>query len=219
MKYGKIWKIAHRGFIQNHPHNSIPAFHAAIKQGFDMIELDLQLCLQNKIIVHHDRHIGGFPIESLRYEQIKMKVPELVTLDEFFKEFPNYKNLKLYFDLKGKEQLASILKKYIISNNINTQNIYRGSFNINHLLTLKETGAKLGFITCSKYTVTQYCDLIRKLHFISVDKSILDTDVVNICRGLNKKIFVFTCKDQLDENYIRMFDVDGIVSNIKLDLF
>tara|TARA_Y100000816_G_C26106816_1_gene588471 strand:- start:2216 stop:2875 length:660 start_codon:yes stop_codon:yes gene_type:complete len=219
MKYGKIWKIAHRGFIQNHPHNSIPAFHAAIKQGFDMIELDLQLCLQNKIIVHHDRHIGGFPIESLRYEQIKMKVPELVTLDEFFKEFPNYKNLKLYFDLKGKEQLASILKKYIVSNNINTQNIYIGSFNINHLLTLKETGAKLGFITCSKYTVTQYCDLIRKLHFISVDKSILDTDVVNICRGLNKKIFVFTCKDQLDENYIRMFDVDGIVSNIKLDLF
>ena len=219
MKYGKIWKIAHRGFIQNHPHNSIPAFHAAIKQGFDMIELDLQLCLQNKIIVHHDRHIGGFPIESLRYEQIKMKVPELVTLDEFFKEFPNYKNLKLYFDLKGKEQLASILKKYIISNNINTQNIYIGSFNINHLLTLKETGAKLGFITYNKYTVTQYCDLIRKLHFISVDKSILDTDVVNICRGLNKKIFVFTCKDQLDENYIRMFDVDGIVSNIKLDLF
>lgn len=219
MKYGKIWKIAHRGFIQNHPHNSIPAFHAAIKQGFDMIELDLQLCLQNKIIVHHDRHIGGFPIESLKYEQIKMKVPELVTLDEFFKEFPNYKNLKLYFDLKGKEQLASILKKYIVSNNINTQNIYIGSFNINHLLTLKETGAKLGFITCSKYTVTQYCDLIRKLHFITVDKSILDTDVVNICRGLNKKIFVFTCKDQLDENYIRMFDVDGIVSNIKLDLF
>ena len=33
MKYGRIWKIAHRGYIQHHPHNSIPAFRAAIREG------------------------------------------------------------------------------------------------------------------------------------------------------------------------------------------
>jgi hypothetical protein len=54
------------------------------------------------------------------------------------------------------------------------------------------------------------------LHFVSVDKSILDQDVVNICHGLNKKLFVFTCNNHFDQHYINMFYVDGIISNIQL---
>ena len=161
MKYDRILKIAHRGYIQNLPNNSIPAFRAAIKEGFDMIEMDLQLCGSDEIIIYHDRHIGGFPVETLRYEQIKLRNPNVITLDKFFHEFPNYKNLKLYLDLKGKEQLARKLRNYIFDNNINTSNIYIGSFNINHLQQLKDTRAKLGFITCSKYTVSQYLSLIH----------------------------------------------------------
>jgi len=181
-----------------------------------MIEMDLQLTRKNEIILFHDRHIKGNPVESYSYEEIKRINSNIIQLKHFFFNFPNYKNTKLYFDLKGKEELAVILKKYIDDNNINTNNIYIGSFNINHLTILNNTGAKLGFITCSKYTIPQYCNIVRKLHFLSVDINILDNDIVKICKGLNKKIFVFTCTNEIDKHYIKLFDVDGIVSNIKL---
>lgn len=216
MNKSPILKIAHRGFIYRYPDNSLPAFKAAIEENFDMIEIDLQLTRKNEIILFHDRHIKGHPVESYSYKEIKLINPNVLLLKDFFLNFPNYKNIKLYFDLKGKEELAVILKKYIHDNNIITKNIYIGSFNINHLTTLYDIGAKLGFITCSKYTIPQYCNIIRKLHFLSVDKGILDNDVVNICKGLNKKLFVFTCKNELDKHYIKLFDIDGIVSNIKL---
>ena len=181
-----------------------------------MIELDLRLCLRNTIIIYHDCHINGIPVESLTYDQVKTNTPSVVTLDEFFKEFVEYEHLKIYFDLKGKDELATILRKYIINNHILTYNIYIGSFNINHLSALKGMGVKLGFITCCKYTIPQYCDIIRRVDFICVDKGILDNDIINICRGLNKKIYVFTCEDIFDKRYISSFNVDGIVSNIIL---
>jgi glycerophosphoryl diester phosphodiesterase len=216
MNKSPILKIAHRGFISRYPDNSLPAFKAAIQEGFDMIEMDLQLTRKNEIILFHDRHMNGYPIESYSYEEIKRINSNVILLKDFFFNFPNYKNMKLYFDLKGKEELAVILKNYIEDNNINTNNLYIGSFNINHLTILNNIGAKLGFITCSKYTIPQYCNIIRKLHFLSVDKNIIDNDIVKICKGLNKKLFIFTCKNEIDKHYIKLFDVDGIVSNIKL---
>ena len=46
-------KIAHRGFSQKFKDNSIESFLGAIKENFDMIELDIQLSIDNIIIVNH----------------------------------------------------------------------------------------------------------------------------------------------------------------------
>ena len=216
MKNSDALKIAHRGYIQYHPDNSIAAFRSAIEMGFNMIELDIQLCRQNKIVIFHDCHISGIPVGYFTHEQIKLHHTTVMTIDEFFNEFTEYTNIKLLFDLKGCDELAGYLKTYLINNHIITENIYIGSFNINHIRILDGIGAKLGFITCNKFTITQYCDLFQTLHFVSVDKSILDQDVVNICHGLNKKLFVFTCNNLFDRHYINMFHVDGIISNIQL---
>ncbi|HYB20380.1 MAG TPA: glycerophosphodiester phosphodiesterase family protein, partial [Thermodesulfobacteriota bacterium] len=46
--------IAHRGFSGAAPENTLAAFHQAIEAGSDMIELDIQLSKDGKIVVLHD---------------------------------------------------------------------------------------------------------------------------------------------------------------------
>jgi glycerophosphoryl diester phosphodiesterase len=46
--------VAHRGFSGAAPENTLAAFHKAIGAGSDMIELDVQLSKDGKIVVIHD---------------------------------------------------------------------------------------------------------------------------------------------------------------------
>lgn len=210
-------KIAHRGYTgKGAPENSIAAFQEAISEGFDILELDLHLCADHHIIIFHDIHINGVPVESLSSTWVKRLCPDTATLMEFFTEITDIRKVQIYFDMKGRDELGRVLWRFLIQNNIPIHNLMAGSFNVNHLSALQGSGVRLGLITCSKYTITQYCDLLRDLYFLSIDKNILDKEVVSICRGLGKKIFVFTCTDTHDETYIRSFDVDGIVSDILL---
>jgi glycerophosphoryl diester phosphodiesterase len=49
-----IGLCAHRGAMETHPENTIPAFVAAVKAGAQMIELDVWLTKDNKMVVIHD---------------------------------------------------------------------------------------------------------------------------------------------------------------------
>lgn len=50
--------IAHRGFTEKYPENTLLAFQKAIEYGADGIELDVQPSKDKKIIVHHDYYLG-----------------------------------------------------------------------------------------------------------------------------------------------------------------
>ncbi len=54
----KIPKIvAHRGASKAERENTIAAFHAALAQGADMVELDVRRTSDGKLIIHHDPHV------------------------------------------------------------------------------------------------------------------------------------------------------------------
>jgi glycerophosphoryl diester phosphodiesterase len=53
-----VMVIAHRGFSGAAPENTLPAFRKAIEVGSDMIELDIQLSKDGKIVVIHDEILG-----------------------------------------------------------------------------------------------------------------------------------------------------------------
>lgn len=71
--------IAHRGLHDGKqlPENSMPAFEAAIKRGFN-IEIDLHLSLDGKIVIFHDSSLkrvcridSDLKIEKLTFDEIK----------------------------------------------------------------------------------------------------------------------------------------------------
>ena len=50
--------IAHRGFGNNiYNDNSFDAYDNAIKNNFNIIEMDVQLCKSGEIIIYHDINI------------------------------------------------------------------------------------------------------------------------------------------------------------------
>ncbi|MGN1346305.1 MAG: glycerophosphodiester phosphodiesterase [Eubacteriales bacterium] len=64
---------AHRGVGTDAPENTMPAFEAAVKQGYDMIELDLKFTADGRCVVLHDSTVGrtgrtadGQPAENRR---------------------------------------------------------------------------------------------------------------------------------------------------------
>ncbi|HOO73543.1 MAG TPA: glycerophosphodiester phosphodiesterase family protein [Spirochaetota bacterium] len=52
-----VLKIAHRGYSEKYPENTMPAFKAALDAGADMIELDVHLSRDRKLVVIHDETI------------------------------------------------------------------------------------------------------------------------------------------------------------------
>ncbi len=48
------WIIGHRGYHAKYPENTLAAFEAAIQAGVDMIELDVMLSNDRKMVVIHD---------------------------------------------------------------------------------------------------------------------------------------------------------------------
>src|SRR5215813_7211563 len=51
-------RIAHRGAAGTRPELTRPAFERALEIGVDMIELDVQLTRDQRLVVLHDRSLG-----------------------------------------------------------------------------------------------------------------------------------------------------------------
>ncbi len=54
----KIRLQAHRGVSTDYPENTLPAFSAAVKMGYDIIELDAKYTKDNVCVLHHDRTVN-----------------------------------------------------------------------------------------------------------------------------------------------------------------
>lgn len=208
-------KISHRGYCVDAKENTLKAIQDAIK-SFDMIEIDIQLDKDNNIIVFHNTFVEKLYIYSLHYKEIKTQYPELLLLKDLLKNI-EYKNIKLYFDLKGENKLADELHSFIIKNNIDITNIWFGSFNINHLeiLSKKELDYKLGLITNNDFTIDilSYISSKYNLKFICFDWLILNKNIIQFLKSKQINVFCYTLNDE-NKNFIFDYKVDGVVTDI-----
>jgi glycerophosphoryl diester phosphodiesterase len=70
------WIIAHRGFKKKYPENTLAAFQAAMDAGVTMIELDVTLSRDRKLVVIHDATLerttnGHGPVHDYTLEELK----------------------------------------------------------------------------------------------------------------------------------------------------
>ena len=121
----KILEIAHRGYSEFYKDNTIEAFIKAIYHKFDMIELDIQLTKDNKIIIYHDTFIkntnNSYFIIDLTYEEIKSinnKIPLLIDLFDILIKNKNYSAVTGSRMLKKKDALKGNMPIYKFLGNI-----------------------------------------------------------------------------------------------------
>ena len=212
-----ILSIAHRGYSAKYKGNTWPAFKNVKNKGFDMIEIDIQLCKSGEIVIYHDLFLKNQRIINLTLKQIKKMKKSIITLKEFFNYFDSNKQ-PIYLDMKGNDELAHRLFCFIKTYSLNLEKIICCSFNKNHIdyLKLKLPEIKTGFITSNKLSNDDLSKLIKNIDFLIVEWNVLSEDTIDLCHEQKINVFTYTMENIDVFNYIKNFDIDGIVSNYRL---
>ena len=72
--------VAHRGSSELHAENSWAAFEAAVAEGADAIECDIQGTGDGELVIRHDLNIGNRLVADCSAAQIDALQPGLVRL-------------------------------------------------------------------------------------------------------------------------------------------
>lgn len=214
-----VTKIAHRGYSDIYKDNTIEAFKKAVERSFDMIEMDLQLCKHDIIIIYHDPYIKKKLISDLTIEQIKKIDKDIMTFEEFIYKF-NYTKIPLYLDLKGCNKLAEVLHNFIDKHNLHYHNMYFASFNLHHLQILCDLNKsyKLGLISYNHLTNDMLEFIIKKykLYFIALNWNSLENSTIEYIQSFNTRVYTYTIDKPCILKFIEKYNIDGVVSNIRI---
>lgn len=224
----KLLEIAHRGYSEFYKDNTIEAFEKAIIHNFDMIELDIQLTKDEKIIIYHDTFIkntnNSYFIIDLTYEEIKSidnKIPLLTDFFDFLIK-NNYKNYPLYLDIKGTKRIVPHLINLIdtIKVNYDISKIYIASFNILIIELLYKSNNNLNYGIISETMFTSDISKILidkyKLKFFCFHWSVLQHDEIDLLHQNNVLVFSYTNKFDIILQKMKQYKLDGIVTNYKI---
>ncbi len=118
---------AHRGAMGTHPENTIPAFKAAVKAGAHMVEMDVWLTKDKKMVVLHDATVdrttnGTGKVSDLTLAELKIldagswKSPEfkgvqIPTFEEALAVMP--RNIWLNIHVKGEKETPVMAAKLL----------------------------------------------------------------------------------------------------------
>lgn len=212
----KIKSIAHRGFMLKD--NSIQAFNRAFGMGFDMIELDIQMC-KDDVVIYHDLTLNNKFVSELTYKEMKSFDCDIINFDYFIKNF-SYEAIDIYIDVKGSDLVIEKIFEYITKNNINTSTFYFASFNLNHLEKIQlfksrsQFNFKIGFITQNSFNINILNSIIKDIDFIVYELGYLNHLEIDFLKKNNITVYVYTLKDEIYLKKLQNYNIDGIVSDI-----
>ena len=224
----KVLQIAHRGYSEFFKDNSIISIEKAIKYKFDMIEFDIQLTKDNKIILFHDVIIktqNNFHfIIDLTYEEIKSINPNIILLNDVFIMFYEKKiyNFPLYIDIKGTKKIVPILLQQInrYKKFYNLSSLYFTSFNLFILDEIYKynKNLNLGFISETMYSSDLIQTLIHNynIKLFCCHLSSLQHEEIDFLQKNNILVFTYTNTCSNIFQRIKKFNVNGIVTNYKI---
>jgi len=213
-------EIAHRGYSDLYKDNTKESFMSSVLHQFDMIELDIQLTKDNKIIIYHDTFIKDQLIINLTYQELLNYDKDILTLEDFFTMI-DLSKIKIYFDIKGKELKISSILYNLIKEHPYHYNIFIASF---HLIIIKELYIlnpclQLGFITENMFPKDIFLRMIKEYHlrFIAFHWTMLDSSMIDFIHCNHVMVFTYTSKNKEILSFMEEYEVDGIVTNGKLE--
>ena len=108
--------IAHRGYKQVTPENTLAAFESAVHSGAQMIETDIHVCKSGEIVIMHDDNVGATSnghgkISEMTLTELKQldvggwfgdayAGQQIVTLPELVEFYQKHPELKLLLEFK-----------------------------------------------------------------------------------------------------------------------
>lgn len=215
--------IGHRGAAGLAPENTMASFRAGFQADADMLECDVRLTRDNKLVVFHDprlvrTHHHHDAISSLTYAELQALTTErpvpLVEdlLDEFFG------NILLNIELKSRgsgEQLVTLLKKKYIKKSSDWDNFIISSFKGTELLRIRrmEKRANLALLHGQNPFIFVAYQRFVKLTAVGFHRLYLNPFALEIAKRAGLFIYVYTVDRPAALNRLESQGVCGVVTN------
>jgi glycerophosphoryl diester phosphodiesterase len=220
-------KIGHRGACGYVAENTIESIEKAIELGVDGIEIDIFKCKSGELVLFHDQTLSnlvGRPekIEKLTLEELseclinnKYSIPTLKKVLEKFKT-PLFVNI----ELKGVDTAVStsnMLNKFISKEKWQESSFIISSFQWKELEKLREVNKTIpiGILFDRKKTINDAIEFANVINAQAIHPyfTLLNKKNVKKIKNNNFKIFTWTVNNKKDIEYIRMLNIDGIISS------
>ena len=204
MKY-----IAHRGYSIRYKDNSIQGIYEAIERGYDGIEIDIQQCKTGEIVLYHDVYIDGQFIEDMTFDELRSK--GVCSLKRLYNTIPSIRRIRLFLDIKGNHpSIITELLQFYASESV--ENIFFCSFNRKLLYGLPNHFQK-GSTFETTFSTTEYDTITRNLKAVILHWTCLDHGFIAYCKMHDIRVFTYTHKEDKELDYMKRYEVDGIITN------
>ena len=216
--------FAHRGASGNYPENTTSAITAALQAQVDGIELDVQSCADDFVIIHDswlDRTTNGQGrvINTPFAEITKLDAGEgqqVINLQQLLKLIGTQTQINL--ELKhtfALDKLVQILEKNVKEGIIEREQLLISSFDHHQLKWFKQNlpWVKIGALTAS--IPLNYAYFAENLHAYSahLDKNFINHEFVADAKQRGLKVFAYTVDKQQEIEEMQNLGVDGIFTN------
>lgn len=216
--------FAHRGASGNYPENTASAINAALQAQVDGIELDVQSCADNFVIIHDswlDRTTNG------NGRVVDTPFSEIARLDAGNGQ--NVLNLQQVLELIGSQtqinlelkhtfgldKLVQILEQNVAEGIIEREQLLLSSFDHHQLKWLKQNlpWVKIGALTASIPLNYAYFAENLNAYSVHLDKNFINHEFVADAKQRGLKVMAYTVDKQQEIEEMQNLGVDGIFSN------
>ena len=217
--------IAHRGasgLVQFE--NTIESFAKAVEVGAEMIEFDLRKTHDNKIVVHHDAHIGDLNLKEKSYKEINSQANKNGFNIPLFSEIVTTFKNKIKFDIELKETgyEEEIIK--IVQNQLKYDQYIIKSFITKSIKKIKIIDPRIKTALLvgenKESIISIFCDLFpeikllnTKADFISPNYRLLTFGFAVRMKLLGRKMLVWTVDNPKTIKKILTKNIYGIITN------
>ncbi|TLX46805.1 glycerophosphodiester phosphodiesterase [Pseudoalteromonas phenolica] len=216
--------FAHRGASGNYPENTTSAITAALQAQVDGIELDVQSCADDFVIIHDswlDRTTNGQGrvVDTPFSEISKLDAgdgQQVLNLQQVLELVGTQTQINL--ELKhtfGLDKLVQTLELNVAEGIIEREQLLISSFDHHQLKWLKQNlpWVKIGALTAS--IPLNYAYFAENLHAYSVhlDKNFINHEFVADAKQRGLKVMAYTVDKQQEIEEMQNLGIDGIFSN------
>lgn len=220
---------AHRGYSAAYPENTLPAFQGAIDHQADMIEIDVHITADDKVVVIHDENLQR--TTGLDREVWEMRAKDIQALDcgkWFSEEFAGTRipgleevvelakenNIMLTVELKPTVHKDGLAEAVI---DILQQYGYAESCVLASLdyAELEDAKAYDESVTTAYITTVSYGDIaaMEAADGFSIEATMATAELIRVIHKRGKFVYVWTVNHESEMDKIIKLNPDGIITD------
>lgn len=221
----RFLKIGHRGAMGHVAENTLESIQKAMDFGVDGVEIDVHRCASGELVVFHDftldrmtdgsGEVSKHTLSELKNLQVKGR-HQIPTLEEVL-DFIDAKIL-INIELKGKNTsvgVVNIIDNYINNSDWEYRDFLVSSFQHKELEKVSNLNNNIELSVLTKASIDEALEFAQTIKAKTLHPNIALVSQANVAyaQSLNFKVNVWTANDTSIINRMKLYGVDGIISD------